>query len=65
MTTNVFPYIPPDLLRELNKRFPEKSAPSPEASIEELMWQGGAREVIRLLNHVAADQSRNQLTGEP
>jgi len=59
------PYIPPELLNALNKRFPEQSAQSAGSSHEELMWLGGQRSVIRFLNQAAEDQTRNSLIGDP
>lgn len=64
MSTKRFPYIPPDLLRELEKRFPEQS-PEIGETHEALMWRGGQRSVIRFLTFEAADQSKNQLHGDP
>lgn len=59
-----FPYIPPDLLRELNRRYPERSAQKGDA-IEDLWFNGGARSVVRFLNMVAEEQEKNKLVGDP
>lgn len=64
MSNSRFPYVPPEVLRELEKRFPERS-PELGESHDQLMFRGGARSVIRFLSMQVEDQSRNKLTGDP
>ena len=48
MDEDDFPTVPRDLIDALDKRFPEKT-PSLTASLDEIRWKGGERNVVRFL----------------
>lgn len=52
-----FPYIPEDLLRELDKRFPERVI-HPEDRLEQIMYHAGQRSIIRFLQQQSDDSVR-------
>lgn len=51
-----FPYVSPELLEELKKRFPERS-PQIGESHNDLLWRGGQCSVIALLESKFKDQA--------
>lgn len=58
-----FPIIPEELLKELNRRFPEQCA---ELDWEEktVWYSTGQRSVVRLLNALYNEQQENLLGGQ-
>ncbi len=50
--------IPLDLLEALNRRYPEASA-EPGQSLDEIMFYGGKRDLIRWLRHKYDEQQGN------
>ena len=56
----MFPLIPNDLIIELNRRFPNQS-PMLGETHHELIWRGGQRSVIELLNKTFEEQDASRL----
>ena len=56
-----FPQIPGDLLKELNRRFPEACADL-EWDHKQIWFVSGQRAVVRFLNHVFNEQNENALS---
>ena len=56
----MFPYISNELIDELNVRFPKKS-PLEDEDHSQLMWRGGQRSVVELLNQIHEDQLASHL----
>lgn len=52
-----FPTIPDDLLAALDKRFPHRN-PTPETTIERIMFSAGARHVIEFLTRIQAERKK-------
>jgi hypothetical protein len=46
-----FPFIPDDLLEELDRIYPEVNPPSTEATLADIWRAVGTRQVILLLKH--------------
>lgn len=51
-----FPRIPEDLLKELNRRFPEACADL-EWDHKQIWFVSGQRAVVRFLNHIFIEQN--------
>ena len=60
MTENQLPFIPTDLLNELNRRYPERT-PEADWSERDVWIRVGERRVIRFLNEQAKRQNENLL----
>tara|TARA_R100001460_G_scaffold104032_1_gene149519 strand:- start:14 stop:214 length:201 start_codon:yes stop_codon:yes gene_type:complete len=56
-----FPHIPEDLLKELNRRFPESCADL-EWDHKQIWFVSGQRAVVRFLNHLFIEQNQNALS---
>ena len=59
MDTSSFPLVPLDLLEALEKRYPEASAEVGQ-TMDELMFYGGKRDLVRWLRAAFLDQSNTE-----
>ncbi len=62
MTDEQFPLIPLELLKELDRRFPER-CPDPTMTEREIWLMTGRREVVRFLKAQADTQLEKTLQG--
>lgn len=60
MPDTPFPFLPEDLIDELNRRYPERT-PESEWAEREIWIRVGERRVIRFLNEMYARQNENLL----
>jgi hypothetical protein len=60
MNEYTLPFIPQDLLDDLNRRYPER-CPEVDWSDRDIWIKAGERRVIRLLNDMFARQQENLL----
>ncbi|NKD46214.1 hypothetical protein HEQ69_10915 [Haematospirillum jordaniae] len=44
----VFPFVPPELVAELSRRYPDQ-APDPEERLEDIMYRAGQVSLVRFL----------------
>ena len=60
MSNTKLPYVPPELAEALDKRFPHRCIKKTSTK-DELMWQGGTREVIDLLLRTVETQTAKNI----